>query len=135
MSKGCWDSIHVIEVKEPSQGMASYKLTTTVMLSVTVPQAGAGDVNLSGGLTRQASKSCKLDKFNTHIVNMGKMVEEMEINLRTSLDELYIQRTQKIVNSIRKPFAGSAGPSRTFMADLTSAIGQKGLIEKRGKKN
>ena len=133
VSKGCWDSIHVVEVKEPSQGMASYKLTTTVMLSLIVPQAGAGDVNLAGGLTRQASKSCKLDKFNTHIVNMGKMVEEMEINLRKSLDELYIQRTRMIVNSIRKPYSGSAGPSKTFLADLSSAVGKKGLIENRKK--
>ena len=31
--KGCWDSIHVVEVQEKSSGRnASYKLTSTVML-------------------------------------------------------------------------------------------------------
>ena len=31
--KGCWDSIHVVEVQEKAQGRsAHYKLTSTVML-------------------------------------------------------------------------------------------------------
>lgn len=125
VSSGCWDSIHVIEAN--TQGSeCSYRLTTTVMLSMTVPNHEAGDVNLSGSLTRQMPKTCKLDNVNTHIVNMGKMIEEMEITLRKQLDDLYIQRTRHIVNSIRKPGQQVDGPSAGFMSDLTSAIGAHG---------
>ena len=112
---------------EEGGAKASYKLTTTVMLSMNVPGHEAGNVNLSGSLTRQVPKQCKLDNVNTHIVNMGKMIEEMEINLRKQLDDLYIQRTRHIVNSIRKPVDQADGPSAGFMSDLTSAIGAQGV--------
>ena len=121
MSQGCWDSIHILEARDGGNGEGKYKLTTTVMLSMIVPDSDAGEVNLSGSLTRQASKTCKLDNVQTHIVNMGKMIEEMEITLRKQLDDLYIQRTRHIVNSIRKPYAPSSakdGPSKNFLADL-----------------
>ena len=126
VSNGCWDSIHVVEARDLGDGRAKYKLTTTVMLSMVVPGSEAGKVDMSGSLTRQASKDCKLDDaVNTHIVNMGKMIEEMEISLRKALDDLYIQRTRHIVNSIRKPTDGaaSAGPTRNFLAELGSAVG------------
>ena len=93
-----------------------------------VPGSDAGEVNLSGSLTRQASKTCKLDKINTHICNMGSMIEEMEITLRKQLDDLYIQRTRHIINSIRKPFApgaGAGGPTKNFLADLAGAMGKQ----------
>ena len=116
-----------LEARDLGDGRAKYKLTTTVMLSMRVPDADAGDVNLSGSLTRQASKDCKLDKtVNTHIANMGKMIEEMEITLRKQVDDLYIQRTRHIVNSIRKPTDGAAaGPSRNFLAELGGAVGSQ----------
>jgi len=52
--KGCWDSIHVIEVEEKSNGQsADYKLTSTVMLWLQTNQQNAGTMNLGGSLTRQ----------------------------------------------------------------------------------
>lgn len=127
VSSGCWDSIHIVEARDCGNGEGKYKLTTTVMLSMLVPDTAAGEVNLSGSLTRQASKTCKLDKVSTHIVNMGKMIEEMEITLRKQLDDLYIQRTRHIVNSIRKSYKPTeqAGPTKNFLADLGAAMGKQ----------
>lgn len=52
--KGCWDSIHVIEVQEKSTGRsAHYKLTSTVMLWLQTSRPGSGTMNLGGSLTRQ----------------------------------------------------------------------------------
>ena len=59
VSSGCWDSIHIVEARDCGNGEGKYKLTTTVMLSMLVPDTAAGEVNLSGSLTRQASKTCK----------------------------------------------------------------------------
>ncbi len=50
---GCWDSIHVVEALETDKSNATYKLTTTVMLHMTVDKAELGDTVLAGSLTRQ----------------------------------------------------------------------------------
>ena len=52
--RGCWDSIHVVEVQEKSSGRsAHYKLTSTVMLWLQTNKQGSGTMNLGGSLTRQ----------------------------------------------------------------------------------
>lgn len=56
--KGCWDSIHVVEVQEKSTGRtAHYKLTSTAMLWLQTNKHGSGTMNLGGSLTRQVSFS------------------------------------------------------------------------------
>ena len=55
--KGCWDSIHVVEVIEKSSGRsAHYKLTSTAMLWLQTNKQSSGTMNLGGSLTRQVSK-------------------------------------------------------------------------------
>ena len=91
VSKGCWDSIHVVEVNEAESGKeATYKLTTTVMLSMSVDKAKLGNCNLAGSLSRQAKETAKFDKFDTHLTNVGQMIEKMETSLRKNLDGLYV---------------------------------------------
>jgi hypothetical protein len=54
--KGCWDSIHVVEVQEKTTGRsAHYKLTSTAMLWLQTNKPGSGTMNLGGSLTRQVS--------------------------------------------------------------------------------
>lgn len=58
--KGCWDSIHVVEVQEKSTGRtAHYKLTSTAMLWLQTNKHGSGTMNLGGSLTRQVSSSIR----------------------------------------------------------------------------
>ena len=55
--RGCWDSIHVIEVTErPQMKTASYKLTSTVMLWLQTNSSKLGILNLGGSLTRVTEK-------------------------------------------------------------------------------
>ncbi|KAI9503903.1 F-actin-capping protein subunit beta [Coemansia spiralis] len=102
-SKGSWDSIHVIEVLEKGR-QAHYKLTSTVML-YTVASAAKGDrlneINLSGSLTRQDERELPVDDSNAHIVNIGRMVEDIEFKMRNALQEVYFGKTHDIVNSLR----------------------------------
>lgn len=52
--RGCWDSIHVVEVQEKSSGRnAHYKLTSTTMLWLQTNKTSSGTMNLGGSLTRQ----------------------------------------------------------------------------------
>ena len=53
VSDGGWDSIHVVEVTEQAGGKATYKLTSTLMLTMGVSKEVVGDTNLSGCMTKQ----------------------------------------------------------------------------------
>ena len=131
VKSGCWDSIHVVEVTEEGAGMASYKLTTTVMLSMVVNRDAVGNVDLSGSLTRQAARKMKVNEDNPHICNIGKMIEEMETNIRGRLDELYIKKTQTIINGMRKTDAGS-DDRKAFIEAMNSAVTAYGKTGKKG---
>lgn len=68
--KGCWDSIHVIEVQEKSTGRsAHYKLTSTVMLWLQTSRPGSGTMNLGGSLTRQVTRTtCTIVLYGTYVL-------------------------------------------------------------------
>lgn len=52
--KGCWDSIHVVEVQE-KRTTSHYKMTSTAMLWLQTNKPGSGTMNLGGSLTRQVA--------------------------------------------------------------------------------
>lgn len=112
LKRGTWDAIHVIEATPAPDGTPKayqYKLTSTVILNLTVDKAGTtGTVDLSGSLTRQASTVQTLSADRSHIVCMGTMIEAMEGDLRGSLDALYIAKTREIVAGLQAPGAAAA---------------------------
>jgi len=99
--KGSWDSIHVLDVNE-KKTQATYKLTSTVMLSIETQTDQTGLVSLSGSLTRQDEKQLPVDAQNTHLMNMGRLIEDMENKLRNTIDIIYFGKTKDIVNELRQ---------------------------------
>ncbi|MCL4128102.1 UNVERIFIED_CONTAM: hypothetical protein GTU68_056115 [Idotea baltica] len=100
--KGCWDSIHVVEVIEKSSGRsAHYKLTSTAMLWLQTNKQGSGTMNLGGSLTRQTEQDNPVSESAPHIANIGRMVEDMENKIRNTLNEIYFGKTKDIVNGLR----------------------------------
>ncbi|XP_076299419.1 F-actin-capping protein subunit beta isoform X1 [Lasioglossum baleicum] len=100
--KGCWDSIHVVEVQEKSKGrIAHYKLTSTAMLWLQTNKHGSGTMNLGGSLTRQVEQDAQISESSPHIANIGRMVEDMENKIRNTLNEIYFGKTKDIVNGLR----------------------------------
>ncbi|KAL3861421.1 hypothetical protein ACJMK2_007455 [Sinanodonta woodiana] len=100
--KGCWDSIHVVEVQEKANGKsAHYKLTSTVMLWLQTTKEGSGTMNLGGSLTRQVEHDTPISDASPHLVNIGKMIEEMENKIRSTLYEVYFSKTKDVVNGLR----------------------------------
>jgi capping protein beta len=119
--KGCWDSIHVIEVQERNL-KAHYKLTSTVMLWLQTNKAGSGMMNLGGSLMRQKESDGSLND-STHIANIGRMVEEMENQIRHSLNTIYFDKTKSILNSLRSPVDGEEKSHReALQGELMSVI-------------
>jgi len=121
VSEGSWDSIHIVEVIPHGQGSFVYKLTTTVMLSMITNKGEAGAVNLSGSLTRQAKdKTLKVKNEDEHVINIGTMIEAMELDIRGQMDSLYIQKTREVVSSIRRPTLDT--PNQALVNDLAGAL-------------
>jgi len=102
VKEGCWDAIHVVEVEEHSPKRATYKLTTTIMLHMAVEKPEIGDTLLSGSLTRQHELiDIEVDETKTHLANIGRLIEDLESDMRSHLDALYILKTREVVNAIR----------------------------------
>jgi hypothetical protein len=87
----------------------SYNLTSTILLSVTPndeetkPQVQSQSTNVSGSISRQNVRECTLGNDDSdHIVNIGRFVEDVECNMRSELDGLYIQKTKSVWEKIRK---------------------------------
>ncbi|KAJ3732523.1 F-actin-capping protein subunit beta [Lentinula guzmanii] len=113
---GSWDSIHVFETAERGR-QAHYKLTSTVMLQLTIQKKDSvddngkredkegwkrdGEVTLGGSMTRQTEQDWPIYDSSSHITNTGKMVEEMEIKMRNLLQEVYFGKTRDIIYDLR----------------------------------
>mmetsp|Transcript_338 Transcript_338/g.772 ORF Transcript_338/g.772 Transcript_338/m.772 type:complete len:105 (+) Transcript_338:136-450(+) len=90
-----------------------------------VNKESVGDTNLSGSMTKQLSKTLSFHPLSKpHISNMGAMIEDMEIDLRSNLDNLSVQKTREVVNSIIRRPGSLAGPrqAQDFTSSLNSAI-------------
>jgi len=123
--KGTWDSIHVVEVQDKGRS-GHYKLTSTVMLFIETETKETGRVTLAGSLTRQDEKDYAVDKNNPHVSNIGRMVEDMELKLRTTLQTIYFGKTKDIVNELRQIMNVSALQHRSALqAEIGRAIGAK----------
>ncbi len=49
---------------------------------------------------------------STHIANIGRMIEEMENQIRQSLNTIYFDKTKSILNSLRSPVDGEEKAKR-----------------------
>jgi capping protein beta len=109
--KGTWDAIHVFEVEDKKKP-CHYKLTSTVMLSIETQTEATGKVSLAGNLTRQQEADAPVSNPQSHIANIGRLVEDMEIKLRTTLDTIYFGKTKDIFNQMRSMMGSSVSRVR-----------------------
>lgn len=105
--KGVWDSVHVIEMREPppNSNIAIYKLSSSVMLHMQSAEQDAGaETELAGHITRQAESKPDIRKKvgeDFHLLQIGHMIEEMEISIRQSIDGLYLAKQHEILCAVR----------------------------------
>lgn len=100
--KGCWDSIHVFDANEKDgTRLVHYKLISTVMLWLETSKKNSGTMNLGGSLTRQIELDAQVTEVNSHIVHIGRLVEDMENKIRNTLNEIYFGKTNSILNGLR----------------------------------
>ncbi|KAK3905277.1 F-actin-capping protein subunit beta [Staphylotrichum tortipilum] len=99
-SSGVWDSIHVFEASERGR-TSNYRLTSTVILSLATRGAALGEVDLSGNMTRQVEQDLPVDNDESHIANIGRLVEDMELKMRNLLQEVYFGKAKDVVGDLR----------------------------------
>lgn len=91
------------------------------MLNMVVDRGDVGETNWAGSLTRQGELSSVVNETKTHMFNIGRMIEDLETDMRTNLNELYIMKTREIVNSIRTLRSGPAQDAK-HIANLNAAV-------------
>ena len=74
---------------------AHYKLTSTVILRLSTENDALGEMDLSGSMTRQVEQDMPVQDDSSHIVNVGKLVEDMELKMRNLL-RMFIRYNQSI---------------------------------------
>ncbi|KAL9941192.1 F-actin-capping protein subunit beta [Verticillium nonalfalfae] len=107
-SEGVWDSIHVFEAIERGR-TTQYKLTSTVILSLATSGAALGAMDLSGNMTRQVEQELAVEGDESHIANIGRLVEDMELKMRNLLQEVYFGKAKDVVGDLRSVGSLSEG--------------------------
>uniref|UniRef100_A0A914I6K7 DNA replication licensing factor MCM2 n=1 Tax=Globodera rostochiensis TaxID=31243 RepID=A0A914I6K7_GLORO len=127
--RGCWDSIHVLEVNEKAKAskFAKYKLTSTVMLWLqTQNPSTTGTIDLGGSLTRQTEHDCAVTDQNPHLANIGKLIEDQESKMRATLNEVYFGKARQIVGDLRSVESTAELKNREELVDdLKKAVSGK----------
>ncbi|KNC86758.1 hypothetical protein SARC_01092 [Sphaeroforma arctica JP610] len=97
---GCWDAIHVVDVKN-EKNQATYKMTSTIMLWMKTTTDGSGDMDLGGNMTKTTEETLPVNTTKPHIANIGTMIEDVELRMRYTLNDVYFGKTKDICNDLR----------------------------------
>lgn len=97
-----WDSIHVFEIIPESSTLATYKITSSVILDLLTIKSGKSGLSLAGTMTRQLESSQSLSTEGgtlewAHLVNLGQQIEKSEYNIRNLLQEVYFDKLKNIL--------------------------------------
>lgn len=78
--------------------MSHYKLTSTVILHLSNENDALGEMNLSGNMTRQVEADLPVESDASHIANIGRLVEDMELKMRNLLRKFTVPYDVEDVN-------------------------------------
>ena len=90
---------------------AHYKLTSTVILSLGTESEALGGLDLSGNMVRQFEQDMAVEDHGSHVANIGKMVEDMELKMRNLLQEVYFGKAKDVVGDLRSMEPSKKGGS------------------------
>jgi len=126
LKKGWWDSIHVFEAQEDKAGHFVYKLTTTVMVAMEMEDDKCGVIDLSGSMTKQSTTRKSVKDDEDHVGHLGKILEEMELQIRNAIEGIYIQKTRGVINSMRNQDAAKESEWEQITKSLNAAVINRG---------
>ncbi len=131
INTGIWDSSNIVTVTfEDNDGKlkANYNLITTVSLVMAFESKICGSVSLSGSIARSShsSKIVKNHVEDSHIENIGVLIENLESNIRNTIDTIYVMKSKEIVDTARyNPTLGKPGIEQAQALKNAFMTGQK----------
>lgn len=72
-----------------------------MILALSTAASSLGDMDLSGNMTRQVEQDLAVDNDDSHIANVGRLVEDMELKMRNLLQEVYFGKAKDVVGDLR----------------------------------
>lgn len=74
-----------------------------------------------------------MNEASPHIVNIGRMIEDMENKIRNEINEVYFCKTKDVVNSLRSAkvllLDQNENEETTMKQELAKAISQRNVRE------
>ncbi|TQS38628.1 hypothetical protein Golomagni_00861, partial [Golovinomyces magnicellulatus] len=121
-SQGTWDSIHVFEAVDRAR-TAHYRLTSTINLYLSTGSDILGDMDLSGNMTRHVETDLQVENDSSHIINIGKLVEDMELNMRNLLQEVYFGKAKDVVGDLRSvPSLAETNKGKAYHQEMINSM-------------
>jgi capping protein beta len=119
-----WSSIHILEASKSKEKWL-YSLESTIYISITRHPG----TTISGSLAKQRQREVRATSNDeVHISNIGKFIEDIEDEMRSELEGLYIQKTS--VDYIMDWGGGTKGEGQEMSElrkDLNEAVLARGL--------
>jgi capping protein beta len=72
-----------------------------VILTLSTAGGNLGEMDLSGNMTRQVEQDLPVENDDSHIANVGRLVEDMELKMRNLLQEVYFGKAKDVVGDLR----------------------------------
>lgn len=104
LKKGNWDSINVVDVTvNKAKQKVDFRVTSTVMLNFVLDDPKVGELTLAGSYTKQKEDSEQYKDLNDefYLTNIGRRVEEIETQIRNTLEVVYFGKTKEIALKTR----------------------------------
>jgi len=108
LAKGQWNSGHIVQVGKVMNGSAKYKIRSTI----TVIMDPSSETCISAQVTRETEETHTVQEEDiqaSHLENAGKMIESIEIDVRTNLEKVNIPKTRQVVSDLRQAMPGGPG--------------------------
>lgn len=129
---GSWNSLHIVHVDEPEENTCNYRVESSVLV-ILEPDTNSGEsphLEVSATLSKEVSKTCKVKQAMmaaSHIENLGTLIEANEIDLRSSLERVYIPKTLEIMDGIQK----KADKMKPALNPLMGMIMDSSMLKKK----
>lgn len=126
---GEWNSTHVVSCTKQSGERFEYKCISSLLLSLGIGNKDLlGEASLSG--TVQSEKVVvenveEKDLIQSHVMNIGKLVEEQETNMRNKISAIYFGKCNNILQNMRHLDAQQAGREKKQANMMHAAMAKK----------
>ena len=105
--EGSWNSMHFMTMEPPTSKDCSYRIVSHVLM-VLNPEINGKDAttaDLSSYMVKDTTKTLKIQPafiMASHIENIGTILEQNEIDIRSNLERVSIPNTVEVMDAVQK---------------------------------